>query len=152
MIGLQIGYQLTLAALTAYALLLGTGPMKRTAATIFAVMLVAWFLADAWPGVNYSLAMILIDALACFIITLHPAGRWQSMIGLTYILQIGVHVGRIARGENADINTFYWGLSLLAILQLLLLGGWMLHGIVGHPRWRRADPASPAPRRPGMAR
>lgn len=148
---LQLGYQIALAALTTGILLKGTGPMRRTICTVFAVMMAAWLLAPYWPSVFYSLAMISIDALACLVITWHPAGRWQSVVGLSYILQIGVHIGRIFNGENADITSFWWGLSLLAVLQMILVGGWWLHDCLGlRLRWSGAYPVLGRSRHSGL--
>lgn len=148
---LAVGYKLGLAALSSLILLQGTNAMRRTICTVFAVMLAAWFLADLWPGLKYAAAMIGIDALACTIITWHPAGKWQAVVGLSYVLQIGVHIGRIFSGDNADIYRYFWGLSLLAILQLLLIGGWWLHGRMGrNPDWSDSRSNLPRSSRQGM--
>lgn len=148
MLSLQLGYQIALIALTSLVILNGSGAMRRTIITVFGVMVAAWFLRGSWPSVEYSLAMIAVDSAALAVITWHPAGRWQSIIGLSYVLQVSVHIGRIASGENADINSFYWGLSAIAILQLLLLWGWWINGRVDRHRFRRrfasaASTASP---------
>lgn len=126
---LQLGYWIALVALTLCVLLRGTGPMKRTVITIFAVMGVQWMLSGWWPSVEWAAMMLTADVFACIIITWHPAGKWQAITGLSYILQIGVHLGRIFNGDSADVTSYWWALSLLALLQVLLLGGWWLHGL-----------------------
>lgn len=137
---LQIGYEVALAALTTGIILKGTGPMRRTIATVFLSLLAGLYFASLWPGVSWAIAMIVIDTLACIAITWHPAGKWQSLIGLSYILQIGVHIGRIA-AQNPDIVSYWWGLSILAFVQLLLIGGWWLYDGLGF-HFRRSDPDS----------
>lgn len=149
---IQLGYQIALAALTTCILLKGTWPMRRTIATIFAVFVAAWCLSGLWPTVPYSFAMIAVDAAACAIITWHWAGRWQAVVGLSYILQITVHIGRVFNGDQADLNSFWWGLSLLAMLQILLVGGWWLNDCVGlRLRWRNHRPVFGRARPQGMA-
>lgn len=105
--------------------------MKRTAATIFAVFLCVVLLAPAleWPSPRYAWGMVAVDFVALAIICWRPAGKWQSMIGATYAIQIAIHFGRIIVGENADMNAYWWGLSIAAILQLLLLGWWWISGL-----------------------
>lgn len=140
---LQLGYQVTLAALTTGILLSGSAQMKRTIITVFAVMIAAWFLRGYWPGVDYAVMMIGVDAIACIVITWHPAGRWQSVVGLSYVMQIIVHLARIIRGDNVDFDLYWWGLSLLAFLQLFLIGGWWVHGkLVGRRRRNAPRPVS----------
>jgi len=148
---LQLGYQVALAALTTGILLKGSWPMRRTICTVFAVMLAAWLLSGLWPTVPYSLAMIAVDAAACVIITWHPAGKWQSVVGLSYILQIGVHLGRVANGDNADMDALWWGLSILALLQMFLVGGWWINGLDLPRRWRNSHPRAAKARRSGVA-
>lgn len=147
---LQLGYQVALAALTTGILLKGTGPMRRTIITVFASMMLGWLVADLWPSVYFAIIMGLADAAACVIITWHPAGRWQSIVGLSYILQIGVHIGRIFNGDSADINSYWWGLSALAVLQMFLVGGWWIDGLDLPRRWRNTYPRAGEARHPGV--
>ncbi len=125
--------------------------MLRTVGVFICVSLASLAMSNLWPSEAYSIAMIAADALACAAITLHPAGKWQSIIGLSYILQIGVHIGRIANGENADITSFFWGLTALAILQLVLLGGWLTYEFLGHHFRGGADTLPDAGRHKSMA-
>jgi hypothetical protein len=148
---IQLGYQLALAALTTGIFLKGTGPMKRTIAAVFGSMVAGLAFSGLWPGEGWSALMIAFDALACIVITWHPAGRWQSVIGLSYILQIGVHIGRIANGDSADLVSYWWGLALLAVLQLLLIGGWWITDVFGfHLGRRNSRSAAAPPRHPGV--
>ena len=103
--------------------------MKRTAAAILAVLVASLILVQVliWPSPNYAIGMMIVDAIAAWVILWHPAGRFQSLIGLTFLLQIGVHAGRLLNGENADMFNYWLGLSLLAFLQLGLVGGWWVH-------------------------
>ncbi len=140
---LQLGYQVALAALTTGILLLGSAQMKRTVLTVFTVLVAAWLLRGYWPGTEYAAMMIGVDALACIAITWHPAGRWQSVVGLSYVMQIIVHIARIIRGADVDFDLYWWALSLLAFLQLFLIGGWWAHGkFVGRRRRNSPRPIS----------
>lgn len=132
---MQHGYEYALYALTLLILLTGEGRMKRTVLTILAVMFAAWGLAGLWPSVPYAWAMIAVDSLACIVICTHQAGKWQSAIGLSYIVQVIVHISRIILGDNCDMFGYYYGLSITAILQLLLLGGWWTTGIARRLGW-----------------
>ncbi len=127
--------------------------MKRTVLTILAVMLAAWGFSGLWPTVAYAWAMIGIDALATIAICLHPAGRWQSAVGLSYVIQVGIHFGRIILGDNCDMDAYYWGLSVSAIVQLMLLGGWGIYEYLA-PRLgrRRGHSASAHSAHQGLAR
>lgn len=113
--------------------------MKRTAATIFAVCLVSLFLAGfelpgfAWTGLldwtspTYAVCMMLVDTIAAAVVLIRPAGKAQALVGVTYLVQIGFYAGRLLNGENADINNLWLGLTVMAMLQLVLVGGWWIY-------------------------
>lgn len=103
--------------------------MKRTIFSLVGVLIASMILVDwlVWPSENYALGMIVVDVIAAAIILWRPAGKAQAIIGLTFLLQIGVHAGRLANGEQADFLLYWWGLSLLAFLQLFVMGGWWIH-------------------------
>lgn len=143
---LQGAYYLVLGALILSIAWKGSTPMMRTVAAFVAVAFVSLCASGLWPTPTYSIIMIAADAAACLVITLKPAGNWQAAIGLSYIFQIICHLIRIALGKNADIDSFYWGLTAWAVIQLLLLGGWLGHELLGytHLRGRTRDfPARP---------
>jgi hypothetical protein len=106
--------------------------MKRTVLTL----LVVYGLQLAYAGLigyntGWSIFMFCVDALACRIITWQPAGKWQGYVGLSFILQMGVHAGKAGAellGYAPDINLYWWVLTALAFLQLALVGGWWLRG------------------------
>lgn len=103
--------------------------MRRTILTIAGVYILQLFVLAPllWPHWSWSLAVAGLDALACVIVTWKPAGKWQSVIGLSFLLQIGIHAGRLIAEINtggSNMDSYFWGLSGLAFLQLLLLGGW----------------------------
>lgn len=148
---LQLAYYLALAALSLGVALQGTGPMKRTAFVIWAVAVASLLLTPLWPSTTYSFAMIVVDALAAVAILYHPAGRWQSAIGLTYVFQIAFHIGRLINASDADINSFYIGLSVLAVLQLALVGGWLFGGgFLYLVRWGGLNKSASHSRRQGV--
>lgn len=118
--------------------------MKRTILSLLFVGIASLFLAGdpaltlpfvglmlpgfgLWPTEPYAIAMMIVDAIAATVILYRPAGKAQALVGLTFLLQIGVHAGRLMNGEAADLNLYWWGLSLLAFLQIFVVGGWWIH-------------------------
>lgn len=153
---IQLGYWIALGALMLCITFRGSGPMKRTAYTLLAVGMIGYLLAEqavfpqlAWPTETYAILMMIVDAIGATIILIHPAGKVQSIIGLTFLLQIGVHAGRVFNGQSADLNNYWWGLSLLAVLQLVLTGGWWVNEQLSRSRAVHRDSplASPAHRK-----
>lgn len=128
--------------------------MKRTVITLCAVWLVVFLMAPhLWPSVPYAWVMIGVDALACLIITWRPAGVWQGVIGLSYLIQITIHFARIIRADSTDMNGYWWGLSITALAQLLFIAGWWIHERIGHPAiWRLAHSKAAGARRKSVAR
>lgn len=138
-----------LLVMTAGVTVKGSGPMRRTVWTI-AIVCVAQFIVAQWvvnpQSVSHAVFMFCVDALACRVITWQPAGKWQSLIGFSYIIQLGMHIGRLA-ANNPDMN-FYWnGLTIMAFLQIILVGGWWAseRGLFRNRR-RRHPPAYEAHR------
>lgn len=132
----QHWYWLALGALTLIVMIRGPRPMKRTALTLVAncilSLLFAWKMQWA-ASETYSLAMMAIDALSAIVVLIKPAGKAQSMIGLTFLLQITVYFSRLLTAEP-NVDYFWWQLSVLAFLQLAILGGWWIHEL--GVRWR----------------
>lgn len=110
--------------------------MIRTVVTLCAVLAMSLFLHQLhpFPGESYSVYMMVVDLIAATVILIRPAGRMQSLIGLSFLLQIGFYAGRLLNGDRADLDLFWWGLSVLALLQLALLAGWWFYERVP---WRR---------------
>lgn len=107
-----------------------------------AVSMAGW--TDAWP-VNIAL-----DTLTAVVILWHPAGRWQAALGVTYCVQLAMHIGYGVRrllDYPADAMSYYDWLTWVAFLQLLIIGGWNLGlwggGLVA--RWRGDRSASARP-------
>lgn len=111
-------------------------PMRRTAWILVADMAFGYLYSFAFGGGwDYSLYMILVNALACILITWNPAGRWQSVIGCLFILQIGTDTGRVASDfyfGASDMWAVYWMTTALAYVQLALLGGWWIDERTGY--------------------
>lgn len=155
---MQIGYYLVLAALIAGILWKGTGTMKRTILTILGVAIFSLTLARAglWPSLWYAVAMIAADTAALWVITRHPADKWQSVIGLTYVFQITTWIAYLASVEingRADMNLVWWGLTIPALLQLVLVGGWIGGGRIARYLHRgRDNPPVSASHSQGVAR
>lgn len=119
-------------------------PLARCAAALLvnwlvgmAVSFMGW--TDAWP-VNIPL-----DALTAVVILIRPAGRWQSALGVTYCIQIVMHIGYgalLTLKMGADAMAYYTQLTGVAFLQLAILGGW------GIDLWGRRVSGRGAHRRP----
>ena len=130
-------------------------PMRRTALVLFADMVFGYFYSFAFGGGwDYSVYMILINTLACMLVTWNPAGRWQALIGWSFILQIGTDIGRVASDfyfGMTDMYFVYWATTALAYFQLLLLAGWVIDERAGYLS-RFARNVSPDKTRPsGLA-
>lgn len=139
---MQIGYYLTLGALLFGILWKGTGPMKRTILTILGVALFSLALAKfgLWPSAWYAVAMITADTLALWVITHHPSNKWQSVIGLTYVFQIITWIAYLVSVNfygRADMYLVWWGLTIPALSQLILVGVWFIGGRAAHI-WHRS--------------
>ena len=81
---------------------------------------------------------IAIDAVAAGLIFYRLSGQWQVALGLTYCLQIAMH---IAYGviESTAPWPYYSALTAIAWLQLLLVIGWSGDIWLRQPR-REGDP------------
>lgn len=154
----QIAYWMALGALVLLITFRGPGPMKRTVYTLLVVGLVGLLLAEQmpfpglrWPTENWALIMMAVDTLGAIVILIRPAGKTQALIGLTFLLQIGVHAGRILNGDSADLDIYWWGLSIPAVLQLVLTGGWWVNEQFIRPRAvHRVGPVAAGAHRKGM--
>lgn len=138
---LQHGYWIALGALVVIISVKGCWQMKRSVYALLAVGVVSMILAndsvgvwpfllpgfDLWPSSTYGLLMMGVDFVAAWIVLWRPAGKIQSLLGITLVFQMGVHAGKLLRGADTNFEYYYWALSVLAIAQLLLVGGWWLH-------------------------
>lgn len=102
-------------------------PLLRTGGTILAV----WLLGVAYVNLVQDFTPwkfnLPADACAAFLIMRRPAERIQGYIGLTFCIQVTFHIGygiRELMGAPSDAVLYYDALTYLALLQLLLLGGW----------------------------
>ncbi len=119
--------------------LLGTRPMIRTAFAILAnwiagtVFVYATHIPDAWW---FSFA---IDAMAARLILHQPAGSYQAMIGATYMAQLLLHVVYAFSSHTLGQEIYWYDLTFLAYVQLLLMGGWIC-GKLRRFIWERRHP------------
>lgn len=122
----QLGYWIALGALVLVTALQGNRSMLRTTLAILAVGLGSLLLSRwlVWPSDPYSLGMLMLDGFGAWIVLWRPAGAAQGLIGGTFLAQAAFHAAKLWSGERTDIYSYWAGLSLLAILQLLLIGGW----------------------------
>jgi hypothetical protein len=102
-------------------------------------------------GVGFNLATgitdgwwfnIAIDAAAAAVIMYRPASRPQSILGVTYCVQIAMHCGYGLLNllhQPVDPMPYYNWLTGIAWVQLLILGGWS-GGLWFDLRWARGNP------------
>jgi hypothetical protein len=130
MILLQYAYWTALGALSLLIFAKGTGPMIRTTIAMVAVLALSLTLHRflwPFPSEPYCLTMLVADALAAAVVLIRPAGRAQAAIGITFLVQMGFYAGRLLNGDRADFDNLWWGLSSMAFLQIVLVGGWWLY-------------------------
>lgn len=123
---LQIGYWIALCALVLIISVKGCWQMKRSVFALLGVGIVSLILASVidWTTPPYGLAMMAVNFAGAWVILWRPAGKIQSLLGITLVLQMGVHAGKLLRGADSNLDYYYTALSVLAILQLVLIGGW----------------------------
>jgi hypothetical protein len=131
-----LAYKIALGALVLVILLKGPGPMKRTIGVMLGVYILQLALAPwLWPTLWWSAAVAGLDLAAIRLVTWRPAGKFQSLIGWTFLLQAAAHSGRVIAELNhkiADMNSYWWLTTALAFIQLFLIGGWLIHDYLGH--------------------
>jgi len=94
---------------------------------------------------------MVLDLISATVILFQPAGRIQAVIGATYLAQIMMHTGYALRGASADPMIYWWSLTIVGFIQLLLVGGWWLHGQrPGLFSLRRFRPVASPAHRKGM--
>lgn len=78
------------------------------------------------PWVQY----LIIDAISAAIVLVHPAGRMQATIGITYIIACIWHAAyglTVLRAFSYYAQISYWEkLRWIALAQILLMGGWII--------------------------
>ncbi len=132
----------------------GSAPMLRTILAIF-----GWFVgANAWTishwgGEPWAL-LFALDVIAALVVLIMPAGKMQSLIGTTFLVKLAMDTayGLALFYGHADPLKYWWALTGIGFVQLLLVGGWWLSERFPHLRGvrfiRRFDHS---PRRAGMA-
>ena len=142
---LLYGFGLTVAMVTA-SLTVTAHPnwqLARAALVVFANWVAGTVFAlttDITDGWWFSLA---IDALAAGVILYRFTNQWQVALGLTYCLQIAMHIA-YATHVAPEAWPYYSALTAIAWLQLLLILGWSGDVWLRSPR---ADPDGGAPNR-----
>lgn len=123
---LLYGFGLT-AAMVAASLTVTAWPnwqLARAALVVFAnwvagtVFALASGITDGWW---FSLA---IDTLAAGVVLYRLSNQWQVALGLTYCLQIAMHLAYGLLVSASDPWPYYSALTAIAWLQLLLIIGW----------------------------
>lgn len=92
---------------------------------------------------------IALDVMAATIILRHPAGVYQALLGVLFILQIAMHIGYAGAKWQGGGNPYlyYDAVTYAAWVQLLVLSGWASERLSENwlrRVWRRG---APPPRR-----
>ena len=85
-----------LLALTCVVGVKGGVAMLRTALTLIVIGAVQFAFASwivPFESIWHALFMLAADSLGAAIVLWNPAGKWQGVIGLSFALQITVHIG-----------------------------------------------------------
>lgn len=93
-------------------------------AAVWLAGLVYWSLTGDYTHAPLN---IITDALAASIIMMRPAGRFQSALGATYVIQVVIHAAfllRVALTGSADEVVYYENLTIWAFIQLGVIGVW----------------------------
>lgn len=116
----------------------GTGPMLRTALAILGNWIAnyayIWATGDFTPWYWF----IFTDAISAGVVLYQPAQRVQAVIGWTYMVQIIMHVLYSISPSNMAQYSYWQLLTVIAFVQLVLLGGWI--GGYRYRRYRRSHP------------
>jgi hypothetical protein len=125
---LVYGIGLTVAVLAASLTVYGHPDWRLARATLAllfnwvagTVFVMATETTDAW---SFNIA---IDVAAAAVILYRLAGRWQIALGLTYCLQIAMHVVYALSMARSAAHPwpYYSALTAIAWLQILLVLGW----------------------------
>jgi hypothetical protein len=124
---MQALYWSILIALTVGAAIWRPPFVTRTVVALLGCGVASLILVKAlvWPSDNYAFAMMFVDAVAAYIVLKPPPSLWQAIIGATYLTQIGLHAARII-SDPGDMSSYYAGLSVMAFVQLAVVGGWWI--------------------------
>ncbi|HEX7720455.1 MAG TPA: hypothetical protein VF389_11665 [Woeseiaceae bacterium] len=104
-------------------------------------------IADAW---HWFLA---VDFVTALVVLWPSAGRWQALIGITYLAQIGAHGIYGMTILPMEMGVYLRWLDLFFIAQLALLGSWAGGDLVkAAHRWTdaRRDTRAAAAHRKGV--
>lgn len=99
-------------------------PLRRTAAVVAANVGVNAAFVSATEIHDSAPWYFLVDALSALAILYPPAGRAQAAIGSVYIAQLIMHVVYLVSDPRLAENRYWQVLFGLAVVQLVILGGW----------------------------
>lgn len=97
----------------------------------FAIILAVWLAGYSYGELTgdyiHAPLNILTDALAASLIMMRPAGRFQSVLGATFVVQVVIHAAfllRVALTGSADEVVYYENLTIWAYIQLGVICVW----------------------------
>jgi hypothetical protein len=108
----------------------GRGAIARCAAIIILNWVAGYEFNELFGTFTPWVWTTMIDTIAAAVILWHPAGRWQAVIGATYVLQIACHSAFAAWSWGA--HSYWLTLTAIAWVQLMILGTWGCERVLNH--------------------
>ncbi len=135
---MHLAYIATMCVVCSLAML-GSGPMVRTSLAILLNWIAQTVFAETTGIYDAWWFFIVIDAITAAVIIRQPAAKVQALIACVFMGQILLHV--VYAFSNHSVGAYpYWQLlTVMAFLQLLLLGGWTIDRGRRH-LWKRRNP------------
>lgn len=132
--------------------MLALEPLERSAATMVAnwgintLYVLATHIYDPWYW------FIMTDGTAAWIVLYRPAGKPQAVIGWLYMAQIIMHCVYFLSNKDIAAPRYWQVLIALAVVQLVVLGGWTIGGILRRAGLRRRPRLAEPARQKGVAK
>lgn len=101
--------------------------LGRCFSIVLGVWIVGYLYGDITGDYVHAPINVLTDAFAASLIMMRPAGRFQSALGATYVIQVVIHAAfllRVALTGSADEVVYYETLTIWAFIQLGVIGVW----------------------------
>lgn len=105
--------------------------MARTLLTVAVVWLLGSWISSIHPIPWMWWA--LLSALGCVVVTIHPSGRWQAVIGGSFLATLVAHIAfglSVIMVRNVSVPSYLNALDRLNIIRVALCGAWVCAALV----------------------
>lgn len=103
---------------------LAADPLRRTASVMAANVAVNAVFVSTTGVHDAAQWFFAVDTLCAVAVLYPPAGKAQALIGSVYIAQLIMHVVYLVSDPRLAENSYWQALFALAVVQLVILGGW----------------------------